>query len=115
MAQWQAALDSITYSFNPANGDPTSGGGNTARTIDWTISDGSTSNGSNTPAATSTLNTLHVAPTVTAGATVGFESGNPTPVTLDGGVAVGDIDSSGNLVGATVSIANFVVGSGRPY
>ena len=65
MAQYQAALDSITYSFT-ANGDPTVGT-DTARTINWVVNDGSRAHGSNTP-ATSTLDDVHVAPTVTAGA-----------------------------------------------
>jgi large repetitive protein len=110
VGQWQTALDSITYSFTPVNGDPTGGGANTTRTIDWTVSDGSTSNGSNTPVATSTLNTVHVPPTVTAGATVAFESGNPTPVALDGGLTVTDVDSGGTLASATVQIVGAVAG-----
>ena len=32
--------NSITYSFSPANGDPTDGGSDTSRTIDWTVNDG---------------------------------------------------------------------------
>ena len=38
--QWETALESVTYGFTPANGDPTNGGGDTSRTIDWTVSDG---------------------------------------------------------------------------
>ena len=82
VADYQTALDSITYSFTPTNGDPTGGGSDTTRTIAWTVSDGSTSNGtSNT--GTSTLDTVHVAPVVTAGGTVTFTGGG-SPVTLDG-------------------------------
>ena len=103
IANYQAALDSITYSFSPSNGDPTAGGSDTTRTIDWTVTDGSTSNGtSNT--ATSTLDTMHVAPTVTAGATATFDGGG-SAVTLDGTLTVSDVDSGGNLAGATVSIS----------
>ena len=29
LAQWQTALESVTYSFSPSNGDPTDGGGDT--------------------------------------------------------------------------------------
>jgi large repetitive protein len=101
VANYQTALDSITYSFSPANGDPT----DAARTINWSVTDGSTSNGtSNT--ATSTLDTVHVAPTVSAGATATFETGSPTAVTLDGALTVSDVDSGGNLTGATVSISS---------
>src|SRR5262249_16384400 len=68
IANYQTALDSITYSFPPTNGDPTAGGGDTQRTISWTVTDGSSSNGTST-GDTSTLDTVHVAPTITAGAT----------------------------------------------
>jgi hypothetical protein len=110
MAHYQGALDSITYSFTPTNGDPTSGGGDTTRSISWTVTDGSTSNGtSNT--GTSTLNVTHTAPMVTAGGTVTFDGGSNTPVTLDGTLTVSDHDSGGNLTGATVSLgANFTNG-----
>jgi hypothetical protein len=108
-ANYQTALDSITYNFSPTNGDPTGGGGDTARTISWSVTDGSTNNGtSNT--ATSTLDTLHVAPTVTAGGTVTFTGGSATPVTLDSTLTVSDADSGGNLAGATVSIGGFISG-----
>jgi hypothetical protein len=104
IASYQTALESITYSFNPLNGDPTGGGGDTARTVSWTVTDGNTSNGtSNT--ATSTLDTVHVAPTVTAGGTATFDGGGAA-VVLDGTVSVSDPDSSGKLSGATVSISS---------
>ena len=67
LAQWQAALDSITYSFSPTNGDPTAGGADNGRTINWTVNDGILIG-----TGSSTLNTVHVAPTVTAGGTVTF-------------------------------------------
>jgi hypothetical protein len=108
IANYQAALDSITYSFNPTNGDPTGGGGHTSRTIDWVVSDGSTSNGiSNT--GSSTLAEVHVAPTVTAGGTVTFTGGG-SAVTLDSTLAVSDSDSGGNLTGATISVGGFISG-----
>ena len=109
MANYQTALDSITYSFSPSNGDPTGGGGDTARTVSWTVTDGSTSNGTSA-ASTSTLDTVHVAPTVTAGATATFEVSGPA-VTADNTLTVSDVDSAGNLTGATVKISSgFVSG-----
>ena len=99
---YTTALDSITYSFSPTNGDPTNAGTDTARTISWTVTDGSTSNGTSA-VSTSTLDTTHVAPTVTAGGTATFTGGG-SPVALDGTVTVSDVDSAGNLAGATVSI-----------
>ena len=40
VADYQAALDSVTYDFTPSNGDPTDGGTDTSRTIDWNVNDG---------------------------------------------------------------------------
>ena len=99
LANYQTALDSIAYSFSPANGDPTGGGSHTSRTIDWVVNDGAASSAT----ATSALDTVHVAPTVTAGATATFTGGGAA-VTLDGPLTVSDPDSGGNLTGATVSI-----------
>ena len=42
VGQWQTALQSVTYSFTPTNGDPTDGDTDTSRTIDWSVSDGVT-------------------------------------------------------------------------
>ena len=108
VAHYQAALESITYSVNPSNTDPTNGGSHLSRTIDWVVSDGSTSNGvSNT--GTSTLTEVHVAPTITAGGTVTFTGGG-SAVVLDSTLTVADVDSGGNLTGATISVSGFVSG-----
>ena len=38
IANYQTALESVTYSFSPTNGDPTGGGAaDTARTISWVV------------------------------------------------------------------------------
>jgi VCBS repeat-containing protein len=65
---YQAALDSITYSFSPANGDPTGGGSHTSRTINWSVNDGV----ANSATATSSLNLVDapLPTTVTETATV---------------------------------------------
>ena len=104
LANYQTALDSITYSISPSNGDPTGGGGDTSRSISWTVNDGTFSN---TPAATSMLDTVHVGPTVIAGGTATFTPGDSsTPGPLDSTLTVTDPDSDGNLTGATVSISS---------
>jgi hypothetical protein len=106
--QWETALESVTYSFSPSNGDPTGGGSDTSRTIDWVVKDGSTSNGiSNT--STSTLDTVHVRPTIVAGATATFDGGGGA-VVLDSGVAISDVDSGGVLASATVTIVGAITG-----
>ena len=45
LADYQAALDSITYSFSPSGGDATAAGADTSRTISWQVNDGAASNG----------------------------------------------------------------------
>jgi fibronectin-binding autotransporter adhesin len=99
IADYQAALDSITYSFSPGNGDPTSGGGDTSRTIDWVLSDGVAVS----DIGSSSLTTVHVGPTITAGGTVTYATGG-TAAVLDAAVAVSDPDSAGMLTGGTVAI-----------
>ena len=39
VANYQTALDSVTYNFTLLNGDPTNGGTDTSRTIDWSVTD----------------------------------------------------------------------------
>ena len=100
VGNYQAALESITYSVSPTDSDPTNGGGDTGRTIDWTVNDGTLSSS----VVTSTVDEVHVAPTVTAGASAMYaESG--AAVVLDSSVTITDADSAGNLVGATVTIS----------
>jgi len=89
LANYQTALDSITYIFSPTNGDPTSGGSDTSPPIDWTATDGLASS----TAATSTLDTAHAPPTVTAGATASFTGGGAA-VTLDGALTVSDLTAA---------------------
>ncbi len=99
LADYRAALDSITYSFTPVNGDPTGGGADTSRIIDWSVNDGTVV--SNT--GTSTLDAVHAAPTVTASGTVAF-AGCGSPIALDAGFVVTDPDSGGAISTATISI-----------
>ena len=101
LSQWKSALDAVTYSFTPSNGDPTDGGSDTSRTIDWTVNDGTLTS----TTATSALDTVHVAPVATAGGTVNFTGGGG-PVTLDSGLTLTDVDSSGMLSSASVTIVN---------
>ena len=104
LADYQAALRSVAYSFNPANGDPTGGGGHTSRTIDWSINDGV----SQSATGTSTLTAIHAAPAVTAGGTVSFTAGG-SAVTLDPTLILADPDSA-VLASATVTVGGFLSG-----
>ena len=52
LADYQAALDAVTYSFTPSNGDATKGGTDTTRAVSWTVNDGAPINGTSTAAST---------------------------------------------------------------
>ncbi|MGH9028795.1 MAG: hypothetical protein ACRDV4_04190, partial [Acidimicrobiales bacterium] len=39
IANYESALDSVTYPYSPSDGDPTNGGVDTSRTIDWVVTD----------------------------------------------------------------------------
>ena len=58
LANYQTALDSITYSFSPGDGDATDGGTATTRSVDWAVTD---SANNNSLAATSSLNVSNAA------------------------------------------------------
>jgi trimeric autotransporter adhesin len=103
LLQWDAALDSITYSFSPTNGDSTGGGSHTSRTIDWVVNDGAASN----TAVTSAVGLFHAPPTLTASGTAAFVQGGAA-VTLDSGVTLTAPDSSGDFSSATIKVAGGV-------
>lgn len=100
LGTYQAALRSVTYSFNPGNGDPTDGGSETSRTISWTVNDGALSSN----AVISALNVIHVAPTIETSGTVTFGTGHPNPA-LDPTLTVTAPNSFGLLHSATVTIS----------
>ena len=107
-AHYKSVLEQVQYSVT-ANGDPTAGGAQTSRTISWQIKDGSSSNGSSA-VDTSSLTTVHTAPTVNTGASAAYFVGGAA-VVLDNTVTVSDPNSGGNLTGATVAISSdFVSG-----
>ncbi len=100
LGTYQAALRSVTYSFNPGNGDPTNGGSGTSRAITWTVNDGALSSNP----VTSNLNVIHVAPTISTSGTVTFGTGHANPA-LDPTLTVTAPNSFGLLHGATVTIS----------
>ncbi len=99
VANYQAALRTISYSFSPSNGDPTAGNTKTSRTITWISNDG----GLTSSAKTSVLNVLHAAPTVVATGTVSY-GGGAGAVVLAPAATVTAPDSSGLLSSATIAI-----------
>ena len=80
-------------------GDPTGGGDDTSRTIDWVINDGVALSS----LGASLVQVVHAAPTISAGGTVSFTAGGAA-VVLDGDIGLTDPDSGGDLTGATISI-----------
>ncbi len=106
VGNYQTALESITYSVNPSNSDPTGGGSDASRTIDWSVNDGMLNSGT----VTSTLDIVHEPPTITTGGTVTFLGGSGTPVALDSDVVLTDPDSGGDISSATITIGGFITG-----
>ena len=99
LAQWQAALRSVTY-------NDTSAAPNTSnRTISFAVNDGSTSSSTTTKTVSvASVNDVPVA--TTSGGTTAFTEGNnvtSTPVAVDSGITVSDADNT-TLASATVSI-----------
>src|SRR5262249_18506436 len=106
VAQWQAALDAVTY--NNTSHNPTT----TDRTISFVANDGTL------PSVASTK-TVSITPTDTlpvvvdtAGKTAWSEAagtGPNPPVVIDSGLTVSDLDNT-TLASATVTVTNFVAG-----
>ena len=95
LVEYQAALRSITYSFTPANGDPTGGGTDTSRGISWVVNDGiysSTLATSSLSVAASVASIVEVkvsrrrpAPTTTPARRLRSPSGPGAPVIVSNG------------------------------
>ncbi|WP_371366733.1 DUF4347 domain-containing protein [Pseudomonas sp. QL9] len=106
LAQWQAALRAVTY--GNASDTPSTA----SRVVSFSVSDGSKTSA----AATRTVSVTAVddAPVLTAsGGTAAFTEANntaSTPVVIDGGLTVSDLDN-GTLASATVAVTgNFQSG-----
>src|SRR4029077_6873782 len=104
VAQYQAALESITFSSSSHN--PTNFGTDSSRSISWVVSDGPQS--SNLATTTINITAVNDAPVLNAnGGTLAYTE-NQVAAAIDTVLTVSDVDSA-NLSGATVSITgNFV-------
>jgi hypothetical protein len=103
IANYETALQSIEYSFNPGTADPTGGGSHTSRAITWEVNDGVSSSA----VANTTLDVVHTAPTIQTSGTVTYpENGSPIP--LDNSITITAPDSSGNLTKASIVVGNFL-------
>jgi VCBS repeat-containing protein len=101
LGDYQSALEQVQYSFSPSDGDPTGGGTHTARSIGWSINDGS----SVSPTATSTLSVIHTPPVLTVSGSASYVERTPGSA-IEPTLTVTDADSADVLVGATVTIAS---------
>ena len=97
VADYQAALASITYSSSAA--DPSNGSTDPSRTVSWSATDGIASSRT----ATSTLVTNGPPPTVDTNSASASFIQQGAPVVLDSVVATNDVDGN-TLLRATVSI-----------
>jgi hypothetical protein len=98
VANYNAALDSITFSSTSSN--PSSDGADPARTIVWSVKNGNPSNAVSAT-VTSTVD-VEAVPTVVAGADVSLQALGTNSVVLD--PAINAFDDT-PLTGATVTIA----------
>ena len=105
VAQYQAALRSVTFGFSPSNGNPAAGG-DTSRTLSYTVTDGTLSSS----VVTSTIAVSHAVPTVMAGTAGTFTRGSTLAVVVDSAASATAPDSGGNLASATVTITNLATG-----
>jgi hypothetical protein len=103
LAQWQAALQSVSYSDTSDN--PSAA----PRTVVYAVNDGALSSNS----ITSTVNVVPVndAPTLTAPAT--YAATEQTTLNLAGtGITVGDVDGNGGVETLTLSVGSGVLNVG---
>jgi hypothetical protein len=102
IAHYQTVLDSVTYSFDSSHGDPTSGGTDNGRTVEWAVSDATTTSST----GTSTLSVdLRQQPSLTVTST-GGTFGTPLTLTTSGGSGTGAVSftaTDGTASGCTVS------------
>ncbi len=109
-ADYQAALDTITYSFSPANGDPTDAGNAPTRTIAWSVTDDSATSATQTSTVI-----VQESPVLTYGTTIdetGITAASET--VADGTLTLFDADNNvvGTLaVGTTLSTPDFLLSS----
>ncbi|WP_145328641.1 S-layer homology domain-containing protein [Paenibacillus xylanexedens] len=103
LAQWQAALRSITYTNTAVTPNAAT------RTVSITVSDGV--NASSTVTRTLMVTATDQTPIVTtSGGSTNYISGASTPVAIDSGLTVSDLDNT-TLASSTVSIMmNFEAG-----
>ena len=103
LANYQAALRSVTYSST--RDDPTAT--SASRTIDWQVTDANSdgAGAQSSAVVTSTVNLTAVAdaPVITAGATTGYTE-NAAAVVIDNTITVNDADDT-QIAGATVTIS----------
>jgi len=98
LAQWQAVLDSVTYTDTAVTPN------NSTRTVSFTVVDGA-GNTSNTATRTVTVTDTDQTPTVTTtGGTTSYLGGT-SATTIDGGVSVFDRDNT-TLASGSVSITS---------
>ncbi|KRQ08298.1 beta strand repeat-containing protein [Bradyrhizobium manausense] len=100
LAQWQAALDAVTY--NDTSHNPNTG----SRTISFTVNDGTLDSVASTKTVIITATDTAPVVTGTGGSTTWTEAsgtGANTPVVIDSGVTVSDVDNT-TLASAKVQI-----------
>ncbi len=104
VADYQTALDSITYSSTSA--DPEVGGADLTRTVSWSVNDGFASNAASN-SVTSTVNVGAAAPVFSGGGTTVNYPASGAPVAIDNTLTLGADDT---IEQGGVLIDNYVAG-----
>ena len=100
VAQYQAALESVTFSSSSHN--PTSFGADTSRSISWAVNDGTLS--SNLATTTITITAVNDAPVASIGHGP-YSATEQASLTLKGtGLSISDVDAGSGSVTATLSV-----------
>ncbi|NBT63123.1 MAG: hypothetical protein EBT02_15280, partial [Planctomycetia bacterium] len=110
LAQYQAALRSVTY--NSTSEDPTVNNTRISRTITWTVTDANSDvvGAQTSVGVTSTVNftAINDAPVLIAGGTLGYTE-NAAAAAIDTSLTITDTDDT-QLTSATVAITSVVTG-----
>ena len=113
LADYQTVLRTVTY--HSTSEDPTAT--STTRTVSFVVTDVNSTGATNGPqtsnppaVATVTITAVNDAPVVTTtGGAVSFTENDSTPVTVDAGVTVTDVDDT-HITNGTVSLTGFTAG-----
>ena len=103
LAQWQAALDSVTFA-NSTNDNPTDFGADTSRTISWVVNDGTLD--SNIGTSTITVNAVNDAPVNAVPVAQSVNEDTNLVFTGANAITISDVDVGAGTEKVTLSVSS---------